>query len=215
MSRAYWIAAVFVGFAAFAASFVVFPSLPDRVPIHWNLRGQVDGYGSRMFAAFFFPCVILGILGLLAVLPRLTPKSMPIYTFSTTYAYIALLSTGLFTYIHILALLAGMGHVPDFRRALMGGMFLCFALMGNVLGKVTRNPYVGIKVPWTLASDRVWNATHRLAAWLFVASGVFGLILVLARAPLWTMPVPLVIAAVAPIVYSYLLSRKLRDSGEL
>ena len=215
VTRAYWIASIALGVAVLAASAIVYPSLPARVPIHWNVRGEVDGFGSRAFGAFFFPGVILILIGVFAVLPKLTPRSMPIATFGPTYAYIVLLTTALFSYIHVLAIAAAMGHAPDFPRALLGGMFLFFALMGNVLGKVTRNPYVGIKVPWTLASDAVWNATHRLAAWLFVASGVIGLILVAARAPSWTMPIPLVLASIAPVVYSYVLSRKLKASGEL
>ena len=59
----------------------------------------------------------------------------------------------------------------DIGRAMIGGMFLFFALLGNVMGKVRKNFYIGIRVPWTLASDRVWNDTHRLAAWMMVAGG--------------------------------------------
>jgi uncharacterized membrane protein len=214
MTRACWIAAILVGIAAIAASAAVYPGLPDRVPIHWNIRGEIDGFGSRAFGAFFLPGIMLAMIGLLALLPRLTPRSMSMDSFRPTYAYIVLLVTALFAFIHALTLTAAAGRPLDFPRAMIGGFFLFFALMGNVLGRVTRNPYVGIKVPWTLASDRVWNATHRLGAWLFVACGVIGLILMAARAPLWITPIPIVIAAVVPIVYSFLLSRKLRKTGE-
>ena len=67
----------------------------------------------------------------------------------------------------------------DIGRALIGGMFLFFALLGNVMGKVRKNFYIGIRVPWTLASDRVWNDTHRLAAWLMVGGGILGFLLVI------------------------------------
>ena len=59
----------------------------------------------------------------------------------------------------------------DPGRGFFAGMFLFFALMGNQLGKVRKNFYIGVSVPWTLASDRVWNDTHRLAAWVMFASG--------------------------------------------
>ena len=62
----------------------------------------------------------------------------------------------------------------DLGRAFIAGMFLFFGLMGNVMGKVRKNFYIGIRVPWTLASDRVWNDTHRVAAWVWVAAGVVG-----------------------------------------
>ena len=68
--------------------------------------------------------------------------------------------------------------------ALVGGTFLFFALLGNVLGRVRRNFYIGVRVPWTLASERVWNDTHRVAAWLFVACGLAGFVIAVAGLPL-------------------------------
>jgi uncharacterized membrane protein len=98
---------------------------------------------------------------------------------------------------------------------MLGGMFLFFALMGNVLGKVRRNFYVGIRVPWTLASDRVWNDTHRLAAWLFAGCGAAGFIWIVAGGP----PLPslglLAVAALVPIIYSFVHSKQLERRGEL
>ena len=66
----------------------------------------------------------------------------------------------------------------DLGRAFIAGMFLFFALLGNVIGKVRKNFYIGVRVPWTLASDRVWNDTHRLAAWVMVAAGVIGFVMI-------------------------------------
>lgn len=215
MTRIYWIASVVVAVSALAVSAALYPKMPDRVPIHWNIRGEVDRYGSKEVGTFLLPSVTLGLLGLFAVLPFLTPKSMPIDTFRETYAYISLLVAVLMTYIHGLTLAAALGHPPDISRALVGGMYVFFALMGNVLGKVTRNPYVGIKVPWTLASDRVWNATHRLGAWMFVGCGIVGLLLVLVGAPLPVTLIPIAPTVVVPIVYSWLLSRKLKAEGLL
>ena len=87
--------------------------------------------------------------------------------------------------------------------------------MTSLLGKVTRNPYVGIKVPWTLRSDKVWNATHRLGAWLFTGCGILGAVLVAVHVPIATTIIPILVAAVVPIIYSYFLSRRLASAGEL
>ena len=59
-------------------------------------------------------------------------------------------------------------------RAMLAGLMIMFGLMGNVMGKVRRNFWVGVRTPWTLASDRVWNDTHRLAGQLFVGAAVIG-----------------------------------------
>ena len=65
-------------------------------------------------------------------------------------------------------------HPIDLGRTLFAGLFLALALIGNVLGKVRRNFYIGVRVPWTLASDRVWNDTHRVAAWTMVGGSLVG-----------------------------------------
>src|SRR5262249_41133047 len=74
--------------AILAGSAAVYGSLPDRVPIHWNIRGEVDGYGSRTLAAFLMPAVLLGVFGLLWGIPRLVPAQFESQSFRSTYGYI-------------------------------------------------------------------------------------------------------------------------------
>src|SRR5262245_17683179 len=97
------------------------------------------------------------------------------------------LVTALFGYLHGVILLQQFKNPPvrfDIGRLMVGGMFLFFALLGNVLGKVKRNFFMGVRTPWTLASETVWTRTHRLAAWLWTGGGLVGLVAVLAGAPL-------------------------------
>ncbi|MDB5348864.1 MAG: hypothetical protein JWN86_111 [Planctomycetota bacterium] len=215
MRRIYWTVSILIVVCTAIASAVLYPQLPDRIPIHWNFRGEIDGYGPKNWAIWFFPAVLLGLLGLFAVLPKLTTKSMSMEGFKDTYAFVVMASIGILAFVDALTLLAATHHAVDFPRTLMLAVFVAFALQGNVLGKVTRNPYVGIKVPWTLLSDKVWNATHRLGAWLFTACGIVGIVLTASGGPLWLTPVPLLIAALVPIVYSFMLYRKLEARGEL
>ena len=102
----------------------------------------------------------------------------------------------------------------DIGRAMIGGMFLFFALLGNVMGKVRKNFYIGIRVPWTLASDRVWNDTHRLAAWLMVAGGILGFLLVISVPFAWLIGVMLVTFLI-PVVYSFVHYKALERRGAL
>jgi len=100
-------------------------------------------------------------------------------------------------------------------RAILAGIFLFFALMGNVMGKVRRNFYIGVRVPWTLASERVWNDTHRLAAWVMTSAGVAGFLAILFGAPIWAGFVLLFVPMFIPIVYSFLHYKALERSGQL
>ena len=103
----------------------------------------------------------------------------------------------------------------DLGRGFMAGMFLFFALMGNQIGKVRKNFYIGVKVPWTLASDRVWNDTHRLAAWVWVAAGVIGFVLIVAGVWIVIPIVLLFVAALIPVVYSFVHYKALERAGQL
>jgi uncharacterized membrane protein len=87
--------------------------------------------------------------------------------------------------------------------------------MGNVIGKVRKNFYIGIRVPWTLASDRVWNDTHRMAGWLWVGAGILGFGLIVLRAPIYFAIVLLVAAGLIPVVYSFLHYKALERRGAL
>lgn len=213
MSKVSWWVAIALTVGAAAASAILYPQLPARVPIHWDIQGRIDGYGAKEWAAFLTPALMVGTFALLASLPWASPKQFRIDSFRSTYDFVVALTMGLFAYIHALTLWAALGHPLDFGRAMMGGMFLFFILIGNVLGKVQRNFWVGIRVPWTLASERVWNETHRMGAWVFVACGVLGLVLVAAGFTLSSLAL-LGVAAIAPIVYSFVIWKRLERRGE-
>ncbi len=85
--------------------------------------------------------------------------------------------------------------------------------MGNFFGKIRRNFFLGIRVPWTLASERVWNETHRLAAWVTCGCGLLGSAVALAGYPLVGLSLIVPMAAV-PIVFSLYRSKQLEARGE-
>jgi len=103
----------------------------------------------------------------------------------------------------------------DVSRAVMGGVSLLIALLGNVLGKVRRNFFVGVRTPWTLANEHVWYATHRFAAKTFVAAGLTGLACAILDAPFWLPLAAILTGALAPALYSLILYKQLEHRGEL
>lgn len=220
MTRAYWIIAVTLTAALWGMSAWAYPGLPDSIPTHWNIHGQVDGHGSRN-VIFLMPAVTTGILVVFALLPALSPRNFEVDSFRTTYLFLMATTVGLMAYLQVVILAATfqeVGVVPrriDIGRALLAGMFIFFGLMGNVMGKVRKNFYVGIRVPWTLASDRVWNDTHRLAAWLMVAGSAVGLALVAFDAPLALAFGVLMASFLIPVVYSFIHYKALERRGAL
>ncbi len=218
MTRFYWTLALVIVLATAAATAIVYPQLPQRIPTHWNIKGEIDGYGDKTWAAFLLPGAMLGLLALFRALPWLSPKPFTMDTFRSTFAFLVALITAFFAYVHGLMLWAGLVGPLDISRMLLGGMCAVFALMGNVLGKLRKNFYAGVRTPWTLASDRVWVDTHRLAARMFVAAGLIGLVVCFMANQIVAAVATIVLiatAALVPVVYSLVHYKRLEKRGEL
>jgi uncharacterized membrane protein len=190
-------------------------ALGERVPIHWNIEGKLDGTMARAPALFLMPALMAGFFGLTWLLPWLSPRQYSIEGFRSTFDYTMALVNLLFGYIHAVMLFAGMRPDIDSGRWLIGGLFLFFALLGNVMGKLRRNFWAGVRTPWTLASAKVWNKTHRLAAYLFVGAGVLGFIAVVAGLNLLIALGLILVAALVPVFYSLWLYKHLEKLGQL
>jgi uncharacterized membrane protein len=218
MKRPLTIAAILT-VLAWIGTCVVYPRLPEIMTSHWNIHGQADGFAPKWQIAFIMPAVMVLMLGLAWVLPKISPKRFEIDTFAQTYGMVMLLVVALMGYLHVMTLWGGANGRIDVGRALFGGIFAFFALMGNYLSKVRRNFFVGVRTPWTLASERVWNDTHRLAAKTFVAAGVGGVIVTLLGLPLavWmgTAIGLVLLGGLIPVVYSLVHYKRLEARGEL
>ncbi len=192
--------------------------LPEKVPVHWGIDGQPDqwvqGAGVRPYLVIV-PAFMAFFVLLSLVLPWLSPQQFSIDRFRHTYNYLMALVMTLFAYIHAVALAGSLELDVNMTKVVLGGMFLFFALFGNVMGKVQRNFFVGIRTPWTLADETVWIRTHRLAAWLWVAGSLVGFAAAMAGAPGWTCFALLLALALTPVLYSLLLYKRLQRQGKL
>ncbi len=215
INQRYFLGAAAVIVATLAGTLVAYPQLPAIVPMHWNAHGQVDSWGPKWSLLVYTPGIMISIIVLFAILPWLSPKKFEIDSFRPTYLYIMIVLVAMFAYIQILSVLSALGPALDVGRAAEGGISLLMAFTGNVLGKVRRNFYVGIRTPWTIASERVWNATHRLGAKTFVAGGLLGFLAVLLRAPFWTPVCCILVAVFIPVVYSLVYYKQLEQRGAL
>lgn len=214
MTRTHWLIALGILAAVLVGSACVYPQLPARIPMHWNLQGRVDGYGPKTWGVFIMPATMAGLLVLFAVLPSLSPRPFSIDEFRATYGYIVVVILAMMAYIQAAMLFAIARGGVDLMQLMTVGIFVAFALMGNVMGKIRRNFFMGVRVPWTLASERVWNETHRLTAWLMVAAGLVGAGVALAGFP-WAAFGLLVPALLVPVVFSLVRYKQLERRGEL
>jgi uncharacterized membrane protein len=150
-------------------------SLPSdaKVPIHWNINNEIDGYWGKTGSLLFGAGMSLGLFLLLYLMPFYSPwyrnYAKRYDTFMPALSVVLLLFLAL---INVYSLwLAQTKVVPQiqFILILIG---LLFIFLGNLLPKAPRNFFIGIKTPWTLANEDVWFRTHRLGGKLFVISGL-------------------------------------------
>ena len=156
-----------------------FVVLPDIVPIHWGANGQVDGYGPKWVGTFLHPLMSIGIYVLVRVLlaagPRLGGRQST--TANLKIAKIVLVGIMLFMLIIQLVTIAqSLGVGFDMTMVVMLALSLLFIFLGNYMGKIQRNFWMGIRTPWTITNAVVWERTHRLGGWLFVAVGLIGIL---------------------------------------
>ncbi len=195
--------------AALTASLILYPSLPARMPTHWNTHGQVDGWSGKPFASLALPGFTLISLFFILAGDWLSPAHFKVGAFRASFNYLMVIVASLMLYIHAVALVAALHPNHSYGRWMMGGVFLSFAWLGNLLGKTRRNFWIGIRTPWTLASDAVWIATHRLGARVFMAVGIICAVAsALGVSLVWCLA--LLLAGICfPVFYSLWLSKKL------
>lgn len=208
MSRRDYILHALLIAAVLAAIAVAYPHLPARVATHWGFNLKPNGYSPKWTLFLLGPGLMTGIMLFTSIMPWLSPKQFGVGEFGATFRQIMLIVQIMMAYMVAIILWAGLGHRVDTSRAIMGGVCVLFAAMGNLLGKVRRNFFIGLRTPWTLGSDRVWNATHRLAAKTFVASGLIGLLLSAVGLPRVSM-LALLCGALVPTIYSLVLYKRL------
>jgi len=181
-----------------------YPLVPDKMASHWNAQGLVDGYVSKCFGLFFFPVLILITSLFLLLIPKIDPLKKNIEKFQEEYDLFVVWFTVFFFYIYALTLLWNMGATFNMTLVLMPAFAVLFYFMAILLEKAKRNYFIGIRTPWTLASDEVWNKTHKLGAKLFKIVALFTLISVFfTQFSFYFLFIPLIVFSLYLVFYSY------------
>jgi uncharacterized membrane protein len=202
-----------VAIPALAAA--LYSGLPDPLPVHWDAHGVANGYAAKSVGVVLLGALPLGVFLLMKALPSLSPRGFRLDTFQSVVDILTATLTIGTAGLGAAALLAASGRnvpIPTVAVLVIGAILV---VTGNYLGKTRKNFFIGVRTPWTLASDEVWARTHRLAGWLFVVAGLATLALAwdTVNAPRVLVGLVLV-AALVPVVYSFWLYRKLDAGGE-
>jgi uncharacterized membrane protein len=196
--------------AMFALAGWAWPRLPAQIPTHWNLQGEVDGHGNKFVGLLLLPLTVLGVYFLTMLLPLFDPGGANYRNFAKTYNVLRLGFVAFMAMLYTATVAAAFGWHVDITSVAFLGTAVLFFVIGNVMGKIRPNWFVGVRTPWTLSSKRSWDKTHRLAGWLFLLMGA-GFAIVAFVHNTWTFAVMATFDAVCLVwivVYSYLVYRR-------
>lgn len=190
-------------------SIVFYQYLPDQIASHWNAQGVVDGYSNKLNSVLMFPILQTVFFALLVIIPRIDPKKKNIEKFQKYFLsfiniiliFIILIQSQIFLWnigIHISA--------TTIMPILMGILFIFIA---QLLKNAKQNYTIGIRTPWTLASEKVWDKTHKLGGILFTVSGGISILSVLLpHYSFYILIGSILLSTIYLFVYSYLEYKK-------
>jgi uncharacterized membrane protein len=197
---------------AFIAGMILYPQFPVQIASHWNAAGEVNGYMGKFWGIFLMPFFMVGLFILLLVLPKIDPLKNNINSFRKYYNSLWIFIFAFFLYIFAITLAWNLGYRFNFTFLMIPAMAVLWLFLGFFLRKVKRNWFIGIRTPWTLSNDVVWEKTHRLGGWLFMISGVITLLGLFFHGVIVfvLMIIPVLITTTVTIIYSYVEYRKLK-----
>ena len=195
---------------SFTISCYYYPKMPDKVASHWNAKGEINGYMSKFWGLFLLPIISLGIFILFLIIPKIDPLKKNIQKFRKYFdGFIVLIMLFLF-YVYILTILANLGKTFNMTYLMIPAISVLFYYIAILLKHSKRNWFIGIRTPWTISNDEVWDKTHQLGSKLFKISAVI-ILLSLFFKDYWIWFILFVVAvALYLIVYSYFIYRNIK-----
>ena len=194
----------FIILISFVVGIFFYPQMPERMASHWNAQGQVDGYMSKFWGLFLMPVVSVGLFVLFLLIPRIDPLKENIAKFRKYFdAFIVLIFVFLL-YLYLLTLVWNKGTRFDMIRVLAPAFGVLFFYAGVLTENAKKNWFVGIRTPWTLSNEKVWEKTHKIGGQLFKAAGIIAFLgVVFPGYAIFLVLVPAIFVAAYTIVYSY------------
>jgi uncharacterized membrane protein len=189
---------------SFAIGIYYYPQMPDKIASHWNAQGQVNGYMSKFWGLFLMPIISVGLLLLFILIPRIDPLKSNIQQFRKYFdGFVVLIMVFLF-YLYLLTIFWNSGYTFRMITFLSPALAILFYYTGILIENAKRNWFIGIRTPWTLSSDKVWDKTHKIGGKLFKIVGILALLAIFFQNfAIFIIVVPVIIVSIYIVVYSY------------
>jgi len=194
---------------SFIVGIYFYPQMPEKMASHWNTQGQVDGYMSKFWGLFLMPLISAGLFLLFITIPKIDPLKHNIEKFRKYYdGFVVLIIVFLF-YLYLLTIFWNIDIRFSMTQLLAPAFGILFYYCGILTENAKRNWFIGIRTPWTLSNDAVWNKTHKIGGKLFKAAGVIAFVgIFFQNYALFFVLVPVILVAAYTTIYSYIEYQK-------
>jgi uncharacterized membrane protein len=191
------------------------PDLPDPLVTHWNAAGEPDGTMAKPLALALVPVLSAMLVALLALVPRIDPLGENVESFRPAYDWFVVAVAGFLLVVHAGIVAYNLGYGFDMTLLVVGAAAVLLYAVGALLPRAEPNWFVGIRTPWTLSSETVWERTHELGGRLFKLTAVVSLLgLLFGEYAVYFLVVPALLTAAITVAYSYYRYARLESGAE-
>lgn len=185
-------------------SLLLYEYIPSEMPIHWNSMGEIDVYTSKEIGVFLLPIVSIIIALIFVAIPYMEPNKENLKKFINYYNLCGIIILAFLAYLHYLILFASIVEQINIARFLSPAIGILFFYIGILLSKSKQTYTIGIRTPWTLASKKNWEETHKKGAIIFKACGIIAVLgLIFANYAIVLMLAPIIISTIGLFFYSF------------
>ncbi len=188
---------------------LLYSRLPEVMASHWNFQGQVDGYVSRPLGVFLMPGLTFLLYLFFLLIPKIDPLKENIKKFRKYFDWFINLIIFFLFYLYLLTLAWNLGLKFSFNSFLSPAFGVLWYFAGVLIEKSKRNWFIGIKTPWTLSDDEIWDKTHELGGKLFKAAAILPFLGVFfPKIAFFLAVIPILAVGLYLVIYSYRLYAK-------
>lgn len=179
--------------------------LPDPMPSHWNIDGEVDGWSSKAFTVFGLPALMIALQWVCIFVTKADPRHK---NYNTKMIHLALwICPAIGLLLCCMVYPAALGYSVPIETVMPLFLGALFIVVGNWLPKCKQTYTMGIKLPWTLDNEENWNATHRFGGKVWFFGGLLTMLTAF-WGSFWLLMGILAAMVILPTIYSYLYYRK-------
>lgn len=187
--------------------------LPDQVAIHFEFGGEANGFIKKEYSLLVIGLTTIGLPLLFKLTRNIDPKRASYYMFDGTFELMRLGVTILLSVLFLFTIFYNLGYDMGIKEWGFPAVGVFFILIGNVLSRIRFNYFIGIRTPWTLSNEEVWRRTHRFSGPVFMIAGLLMILSMAFRNSSGIILTAVLIIAILPTGYSYVISRKINKGS--